>query len=630
MTDSNEASRLPGDDITLDEGEWELAARCGFGLDRWRQIRNRAKLIGADPFDLALADGLLREEVFVTALAERLDVPFTPDPPPPPAGLPAVEGWQMRSYGVFGGSGRSRIIAPGGAIARMLMRQKRDGKLPAILLTTRQRLLERLVTADADRITERATHSLPEAYSARAKAGHPNTDALRRFGIALLTGSVVFVVLALFYPLPALVLPPLVLAPLFIIAGLAALTATLESGAPPLPAPPVETAALPSYTLLIPLYREASVVPKLIGHLNSLLYPRDRIEAFFLVEADDTETRQALAEARLEPWMHVFPVPEGHPRTKPRALNAALPFARGDLLVVYDAEDKPEQDQLLRAAALFQALPENVACLQGRLSISNAGDGFLTRRFAIDYAALFDCIKAGMGRSEWAVPLGGSSNHFRTALLRRVGAWDAWNVTEDADLGLRLARFGWRVEDLRSTTWEEAPNSFRGWMNQRTRWMKGWLQTLVVHSRQMDQTLAALGLFRTIIIAALGGATLVGALLYPLFGLGVLIRLVHPTALGSGPPLLILADAMLVLALSIAMLVDIVPALIALRRRQALSLAPLILATPITHLMVSWAAWRAIYELLRRPYHWHKTTHGLARKEGGLSSLQAPGNRKKA
>ena len=630
MTDSNEASRLPGDDITLDEGEWELAARCGFGLDRWRQIRHRAKLIGADPFDLALADGLLREEVFVTALAERLDVPFTPDPPPPPAGLPAVEGWQMRSYGVFGGSGRSRIIAPGGAIARMLMRQKRDGKLPAILLTTRQRLLERLVTADADRITERATHSLPEAYSARAKAGHPNTDALRRFGIALLTGSVVFVVLALFYPLPALVLPPLVLAPLFIIAGLAALTATLESGAPPLPAPPVETAALPSYTLLIPLYREASVVPKLIGHLNSLLYPRDRIEAFFLVEADDTETRQALAEARLEPWMHVFPVPEGHPRTKPRALNAALPFARGDLLVVYDAEDKPEQDQLLRAAALFQALPENVACLQGRLSISNAGDGFLTRRFAIDYAALFDCIKAGMGRSEWAVPLGGSSNHFRTALLRRVGAWDAWNVTEDADLGLRLARFGWRVEDLRSTTWEEAPNSFRGWMNQRTRWMKGWLQTLVVHSRQMDQTLAALGLFRTIIIAALGGATLVGALLYPLFGLGVLIRLVHPTALGSGPPLLILADAMLVLALSIAMLVDIVPALIALRRRQALSLAPLILATPITHLMVSWAAWRAIYELLRRPYHWHKTTHGLARKEGGLSSLQAPGSRKKA
>ena len=130
--------------------------------------------------------------------------------------------------------------------------------------------------------------------------------------------------------------------------------------------------------------------------------------------------------------------------------------------------------------------------------------------------------------------------------------------------------------------------------------------------------------------ASLGGATLVGALLYPLFGLGVLIRLVHPTALGSGPPLLILADAMLVLALSIAMLVDIVPALIALRRRQALSLAPLILATPITHLMVSWAAWRAIYELLRRPYHWHKTTHGLARKEGGLSSLQAPGSRKKA
>lgn len=250
-------------------------------------------------------------------------------------------------------------------------------------------------------------------------------------------------------------------------------------------------------------------------------------------------------------------------------------------------------------------------------------DSFLTRRFAIDYAALFDCVKAGMGRAEWAVPLGGSSNHFRAEVLKRIGAWDAWNVTEDADLGLRLARFGWRVEDLRSTTWEEAPNSIAAWMNQRTRWMKGWLQTMIVHARRPGQMISTLGLFRAMIIASTGLAVVIGALLYPVFMSGVAFRLANPMPLGAGSALLTAADTMLVFALVIAVLVEMIPAVIALKRRRALRLAPYILLAPITHLMVSVAAWRALIELIRKPFHWHKTTHGQGGEAGGLSSITA-------
>lgn len=604
--------------------ERELAACCGLDAAVWDRYVIRAAALCGDPFDLAIGEGAIRERAFVVALAEYLGVEVADELPQPEATTRAEEAMAFRSNIACRIDGsRIRVIAPSGALAVILMCQHRDRKLPPLILTTRQALLDRLIEADGKRIAKRAAFSLPEKHSARTPTVEVGKSASRDWKTWLIIAASIVscLVLAILFPLQAAILPPLLLAPVFILAGLAALTATFESGTPPLAAPPVETARLPRYSILVPLFRESNMVEALAARLSALIYPHDRIEAFILVEADDAETLAALRETTLPSWCLVLIVPDGSPRTKPRALNAALPFCSGELLVVFDAEDAPEPDQLLRAAALFQASPGHVACLQARLAISNARDSFLTRRFAIEYAALFDCVKAGMGRAGWPVPLGGSSNHFRTAILRQVGGWDAWNVTEDADLGLRLARFGWSVGDLRSTTWEEAPNTLSAWMNQRTRWMKGWLQTFAVHARSPDQLLSSLGFFRVMTITSTAVAVLLGAILYPFILIAIGFRFADPVPLGAGTPLLTIADSMLVLALVVAVLVEGIPSLIALRRRQALFLVPWILLAPITHLLVSLAIWRAMIDLVRRPYHWHKTTHGLARREGGLHPI---------
>ncbi len=234
---------------------------------------------------------------------------------------------------------------------------------------------------------------------------------------------------------------------------------------------------LPGYSVLIPLYDEAAVAPALVAAMTALDYPEAKLQILFVTEEDDDATRQALVTAALSPQMTILTVPAGTPRTKPRALNYALHFATGGIVAVYDAEDIPELDQLRRAAAAFAAGSANLACVQARLNIYNPGESALTRQFTLEYAALFDAMLPALDRLGLPLPLGGTSNHFRRDHLVAVGAWDPFNVTEDADLGFRLARLGQRVEMLNSTTWEEAPATCSAWLGQRTRWLKGWMKT---------------------------------------------------------------------------------------------------------------------------------------------------------
>lgn len=572
--------------------------------------------------EIAIAEGHLDEAAVVAELAASLGAPFTLTPPPPLSSKPLERMAALRSYPAQDAGGNEcRIIAPNAALAGLLQRQHQAGKLPPIILTTHQALLDTIVAACRSEIASLAATSLPARLSARAE--DPASAARPRAAVmAALATALAIAALTYLYPLHMMVVPPLLLAPVFVLAALAVLTAAVESLRASAPAARLAAKDLPRYSVLVPLYRESNIVGDLIRRLALIDYPRDRIEIFLLVEEDDAETRQVLGERRLPAWFRILTVPPGEPRTKPRALNAALPFCMSEYLVIYDAEDEPEPDQLLRAAARFGIMPPDVACLQARLGISNSYDGFLTRRFAIDYAALFDCIKCGSARAGWAVPLGGSSNHFRLAALREVGGWDAWNVTEDADLGIRLARFGWRVEDLVSTTWEEAPNTLAAWMNQRTRWMKGWMQSAAVHLRAPTAILASLGAFRTTILAATVFSVLVGSALYPLFLLAILARMTDPLPLGAGGHLLAIGDASIIVLVAIAVLAEVVPAIIALRRRKALHLLPLVALAPVTHLLTSFATWRAMVELIRRPYHWHKTMHGKAKHEGRLGSLE--------
>jgi cellulose synthase/poly-beta-1,6-N-acetylglucosamine synthase-like glycosyltransferase len=264
------------------------------------------------------------------------------------------------------------------------------------------------------------------------------------------------------------------------------------------------------------MYREAKVLPELTDALRRLNYPPAKLDIKLVLEADDTETMAAARALHLPPLFEIVVVPPGEPRTKPRALNYALQFATGDLLVIYDAEDRPEPDQLMKAAAHFRRSGPEVACLQARLTFDNAAENWLTRQFTIEYASLFGGILPMLDRARLPIPLGGTSNHFRVPALRRVGGWDAHNVTEDADLGLRLYRCGLRAEMLDSVTYEEACCRLWPWLKQRTRWLKGWIQTYGVHMREPVRLARELGPAGFLAFQGHFAGVIIAALVHPL------------------------------------------------------------------------------------------------------------------
>jgi glycosyltransferase XagB len=266
---------------------------------------------------------------------------------------------------------------------------------------------------------------------------------------------------------------------------------------------------LPSYTILIPLYRESSVVDQLMAAIERFEYPRDRLQTILILERDDENTLAALSARRLPKSVEILIRPPGGPQTKPNALNAALPLATGELLVVYDAEDIPHPQQLIEAAARFHAEPD-LACLQAPLRISNARSNFLSRQFGLEYAAQFEALIPGIVRFGFAFPLGGTSNHLRRSVLRRLGGWDPYNVTEDADLGLRLGQAGHRIGLLALPTWEDAPLDFKTWLPQRSRWVKGYMQTWGVCMRRPWQG----GLRNLVSLQATLGISILGAALH--------------------------------------------------------------------------------------------------------------------
>jgi len=371
---------------------------------------------------------------------------------------------------------------------------------------------------------------------------------------------------------------------------------------------------LPTYSVIAALYREASSVDGLLSAIERLDYPPEKLDVIVAVEADDRETRAALAARKTRAPVTVIAVPQSGPRTKPKALNVALPFARGRFTVIYDAEDRPEADQLRRALQAFHAGRDKLACVQARLCIDNTADSLLARLYTAEYAGQFDVFLPGIAALHLPLPLGGSSNHFRTEILREVGGWDAHNVTEDADLGLRLARFGYRTGVISSTTYEEAPAKFGPWLRQRTRWFKGWMQTWLVHMREPRRLLRELGLGGFLSFQLIVGGNALAALVHPLF----LGGLIYATA--SGAPIW-RADSLAVAVLAALYGMSVVTGYLTsaflgwlgLGRRGLLSTAWVLLLIPLHWLLLSLAAWRALYQLIAAPYVWEKTEHGLAR-----------------
>ena len=375
--------------------------------------------------------------------------------------------------------------------------------------------------------------------------------------------------------------------------------------------PSADDVALPIYSILVPLHGEAEVLPRLVKCLLTLDYPTPKLDILLVLESSDAKTQAAAAALDLPGCIRVVLVPPGGPQTKPKALNYALQLARGDFVVVYDAEDRPEPGQLRMAANRFAQGEADLACLQARLNIYNPDASFLTRQFTLEYSVLFDATLPALERLRLPMPLGGTSNHFPIAALRAVGGWDPYNVTEDADLGIRLARRGLRTATLNSTTWEEAPPDFGNWWRQRTRWLKGWMQTWIVHMRRPTTLWHDLGAFRFIGLHVFMGGMLLSVIAYPLFWAMLALELMFGQLYQSpasefGTWFWMISGVNLVLGFAASILVGALAA----KRRGNRWLIPWALLMPLYWLAISMAGYRAMWQLFRKPFLWEKTKHG--------------------
>ena len=388
---------------------------------------------------------------------------------------------------------------------------------------------------------------------------------------------------------------------------LAALIASLRP-APPQAPNPAHLARLPTVSILVALYRESDIAARLVQRLGRLDYPRALLDVVLVVEEDDSLTRQALLRADLPGWMRVVVTPAGRVKTKPRALNHALTQCKGTIVGVYDAEDAPAPDQIAQVVNRFAQRGPQVACLQGALDFYNPTKTWLSRCFTLEYAAWFRVILPGLQRLGLPLPLGGTTLFFRREVLEKLGAWDAYNVTEDADLGIRLARCGYRTEILPSTTLEEATCHARPWVKQRSRWVKGYMMTYLTHMRDPARLYRDLGLrgFAGFQILFLG--SIAQALLAPV------LWSFWAFCLGLGHPLagIITTQALhgLTLAFVTCEVVSIAVGILGLKRSgqniAALWVPTLALYFPLQTL----AAYKAAYEMLVNPFFWDKTSHG--------------------
>ncbi len=373
---------------------------------------------------------------------------------------------------------------------------------------------------------------------------------------------------------------------------------------------------LKTYTVMVPAFREPEVMPSLVANLRKLDYPAARLQVLLLLETDDLATiaaaREAIGPAR---DLRILLVPPGGPRTKPKALNYGLTHATGTYLTIFDAEDRPDPLQLRKAALAFSKSDPSVACLQARLGFFNGGQNLITRWFQVEYSMWFRQMLPGLGKLGAPIPLGGTSNHFRTEVLLDLGAWDPNNVTEDADLGARLSRAGYRSEVLDSLTLEEANSDFVNWAKQRSRWYKGYLQTFLVHIRDIRTTRRLLGTRELIFFTFVVGGTPLIAVINPIFwALTILWFIVKPEWLIAVYPAPLYYLGLLVwLAGNFAF--TFVSMLESVEVDDSLFVAALL--TPVYWVMMSIAAYKGLLQVIFAPTYWEKTRHGLTHQAPG-------------
>jgi glycosyltransferase XagB len=558
------------------------------------------------PLARLLSEGKIIEEMYYRALAIHLGCEYYSGNPPLAGSFDAVKGLRCGVGTLEPRAARPRIvIAPNAQFVSPLIEATRSGSIcsGSFALASPQRFASLVRAYRGPELLDVALDRLPASLTARDGMTGLQTAAV---GTA--------VILTFFLAVSHLeVLQALASAALWLIfsASVTLRSMAAVANGPEVFPPKVSDNDLPNYTVVVALYQEASVVENLVKSIDALDYPKGKLDIKLVVEKRDVETFSRIVELRLPSRYEVVVAPLGKPQTKPRALNIALSSARGELIVVYDAEDIPAPDQLRLAASRFAA-DKDLDCLQARLAIQNHGESWLSKLFAIEYAILFDVINPGLCALDLPIPLGGSSNHFRVRSLVGVGAWDEWNVTEDADLGVRLSRFGYRVKALDSDTWEEAPFEVGNWFRQRVRWQKGWMQTLIVHARRPTFFWRDLGPRRAVAVTTLIVGAIFGCLFWPAFAVGTIWRAVT-AGQGAMSPWREMSDVFTyILALS-GVWTILLPALIAAKFRRLNVTTSVLLLLPVYYALVSAATWAAMLDLALWPHYWAKTSHGRSR-----------------
>ncbi len=373
---------------------------------------------------------------------------------------------------------------------------------------------------------------------------------------------------------------------------------------------------VPIYTILCPLYKEAHILPGFMEAMDKLDWPKDKLDIILLFEADDQETIDTVKNMAMPSHFRVVIVPDSQPKTKPKACNYGLNLARGEYVVIYDAEDIPEASQLKKAYLGFQTVGQNVKCLQAKLNYYNPHQNWLTRFFTAEYSLWFDVILTGLQSIQTNIPLGGTSNHFRTKDLIDLRGWDPFNVTEDCDLGIRLFKEGYKTAIINSTTLEEANSNAKNWLRQRSRWIKGYMQTYLIHMRHPLEFVRSQGWHALLFQLTIGGKLafiLINPILWVLtISYFALYTYVGPTIESLYPSLVFY---MAVTSLIFGNFMFIYYYMIGCAKREHWTVIKWVYLIPIYWLMVSIAGAIALYQLIVKPHYWEKTVHGLHLKK---------------
>lgn len=611
--------------------EWSaVLRRLAISPARTNDLLRNAERCGTSLPDELLASGAVGEEELYRQIAIKLALPFRSGFAPGELKIDVADALALLK------SGRSFLVQAVGAdgfIGYIAAPRPGDCAQMRGLLRDRPSLSGRISIAPPSilrrALIEIAKPRLKEAARDQLFTREPRFSA--RFVASAWQGAVLGAI-AVGLPLSLALSPSETLTGLHLVATvffMACVAIRLAAAFGRVEQPAVRTseadpAVLPVYSILVALRDEVEVIPDLLASLGRLSWPRARLEVKFVCEDDDRRTIDALRAHGLRPWAEIVEVPRGMPGTKPNALTYALALTRGAFVAVYDAEDRPHPLQLYEAWRRFQADDDRLACLQAPLEIDNGSAGLLSRMFALEYAALFHRFLPYLARRGLFLPLGGTSNHFRRAALEDVGAWDPYNVTEDADLGVRLARYGYRTDVIATPTGEDGPDEPMVWLRQRTRWLKGWAQTWLVHMRNPAALASDLGIRSFVAVQILLAGLLVSSLLHPVLlvtGAGLAVKAVATAGLTPLQFFLFVVDAFnIVLGYGAFLLLGWRGTRPAARR----GFWKLVLFTPVYWMMMSAAAWRAVIQLRTKPHLWEKTPHTRRYRKEALAGSGSP------